>query len=131
VLDGRIAGPAGTGSSLRFPARALSTGVHDVQVLATDIFGQQMLSATSKVKIDGSPPRVRLLRRGHALVVRVSDRGAGLLAKSVHVSFGDGATAAKRRASRHSYGRAGTFVVRVVARDRAGNRVAFRRRVRV
>ncbi len=131
VLDGRIDGSPQSGVSFRFPARSLRTGVHDVQILATDIFGQQVLSPISNVKVDGARPRVGLSRRGQALLVRVSDRGSGLVARSVHVSFGDGAGAAGRRAAGHRYGRAGSYTVHVTASDRAGNHLAFRRRVHV
>jgi hypothetical protein len=131
VLDGRPVGTAQRGLSFKFPARGVSTGVHEVQVLATDIFGQQVLSAAGKVKVDGSRPTVRLLRRGHSLLVEVGDTGAGLVPGSVRVAFGDGATAARHRAAAHRYARAGAFRVYVTARDRAGNKVTVSRRVRI
>jgi len=130
VLDGRIAGAGQSGLSYRFPPRGLETGVHDVQVLATDIFGQQVLSARSKVKVDASKPTVRVTVRGGAIAVQVGDRGSGLAPKSVRISFGDGAFAAGHGRAAHRYARGGTFTLHVSARDRAGNRVSFRRRVR-
>jgi hypothetical protein len=131
VLDGRLAGAAQSGLSFGFPARSVTTGIHDVQVLATDLFGQQVLSAAANVKVDASPPRIRLSHRGRSLAVQISDQGSGLLARSVHVSFGDGAHATGHGHVAHRYGRAGTFTVYVTARDRAGNRAALRRRVHV
>lgn len=130
VLDGRIAGTPEQGLAFAFPSRGLSTGVHEVQVLATDIFGQQLLSSIGKVKVDGSRPSVRLSRRGPVLNVRVSDRGSGVSPGSIRISFGDGAHAARHARAAHRYGRAGSFTVYVTAADRAGNRVSFRRRVR-
>jgi len=129
VLDGRIAGPSEDGLSFAFPSHGLATGVHDVQVLATDAFGAQLLSAIGKVKVDGSKPKVSLIRRGPLLTVRLSDRGSGVSSGSVRISFGDGAHAARRARAAHRYGRAGSFTVFVTATDRAGNRVSFRRRV--
>ncbi len=131
VLDGRTAGSPMAGHAYTFPRRAISTGTHDVQVLARDIFGQEVLSARSEVKVDGTPPRVRISRRGHSLAVSLTDAGSGLLPGSVQVSFGDGAHAAKRRRAGHRYAHAGAFTVYVTARDRVGNRVTFKRRVHV
>jgi hypothetical protein len=131
VLDGRPVGAPVAGNSGTFPSRLLSTGTHDVQVLARDIFGQEILSARTGVKVDRTPPRVRVSRRGQSLAVSVSDSASGLLPGSVQVSFGDGAHAARRRHADHRYGHAGTFTVYVTARDRAGNRLSFRRRVHV
>lgn len=131
VLDGHLLGSGQSGLSYAFPRGSLSTGTHDVQVLATDIFGQQVLTPTGRVKVDGSPPKVSISRLGRKLLVHVSDLGSGLVAGSVHVSFGDGAGAARRRSAAHRYGHSGTFTVYVTARDRAGNRLALRRRVHV
>lgn len=129
VLDGRTVGPAQRALSSTIPPRLLSTGVHDVQVLATDIFGQQILSAVSKAKVDASRPTVRVSIRGRLLTVRVTDRGSGLQPGSVRVSFGDGSYAARRAGAAHRYGRTGSFNLFVTARDRAGNVVSFRRGV--
>ena len=131
VLDGRALGSAQTGLAYTFPASAVTTGTHDVQLIARDIFGQELLTANSRVKVDGSRPRVNVLRRGLSLVVKVRDAGSGLVPSSVRVSFGDGSHAAKKRSSGHRYSRAGTFTVYVTARDRAGNRVLFRHREHV
>jgi hypothetical protein len=131
VVDGRLLAGPQSGLSYKFPAHSLSTGTHDVQVLARDIFGQEVLTATGNVKVDGSPPAVRLSRRGPTLSVRVSDSASGLVPGSVHVSFGDGAATARHRAAAHRYGRSGSFTVTVTARDHAGNTVTVRRRVRI
>ena len=85
-----------SGLSYTFPATSVSTGTHDVQLIARDIFGQEMLTPDSQVKVDGTRPRVRISRRGQSLIVQVGDTGSGLIPGSVHVSFGDGAHAAKK-----------------------------------
>ncbi len=131
VLDGRPVGSPQTGLSYTFPRHSVSTGTHDVQLLARDIFGQEILTAESSVKVDGTPPRVRLTRQGRTLLVQVSDSGSGLVPSSVRVSFGDGASSSKRRNVAHRYARAGTVTLHVTARDRAGNRVSVRRKVRL
>jgi hypothetical protein len=131
VLDGRALGAVQTGLSYTFPATSVSTGTHDVQLIARDIFGQELLTPNSHVKVDGTRPRVRISRRGQSLIVQVGDTGSGLIPGSVHVSFGDGAHAAKKRNAGHRYAHAGTFTVYVTARDRAGNRVFVKRRVHV
>ncbi len=131
VLDGRLVGGPQLGLSYSFAHQAIPPGTHDVQVLATDIFGQQVLTPTDTVKVDGSPPAVSLARRGRSLVVRVRDSGSGLVPGSVHVSFGDGASASRRSVASHRYAHRGSFTLYVTARDRAGNTLNLKRRVRV
>jgi PKD domain len=131
VLDGTVLGPTQSRSEYTFGPRSLSTGTHDVQVLATDIFGQQALTATGQIKVDASPPVVRIARRGRTVVVRVSDSDSGLVPASVAVAFGDGATARRHGSASHRYKRSGAVTVYVTARDRAGNFVSVRRRVKL
>lgn len=127
-------------------------GRHRVQVFATDEAGQETGSRSGSLLVDRNPPRVRLRQRGRRLTVTVSDgprsAGSGLRSRSVKVSFGEGRKGAGSSAARsskgkrakkgmpavrvrHSFDGAGRFRVRVKARDRAGNRVSFERRVRV
>ena len=129
VSDGRLVGAPSSGLAYTFARGSLSSGIHEVQVLARDIFGQDSLTAKGTVKVDATPPIVRLTRRGHAIVVQVSDGGSGLVPGSVRVSFGDGVTVSRRRSAAHRYPHRGSFTVRVGARDRAGNKVSFMRRV--
>jgi hypothetical protein len=131
VLDGRLLSTPQSGLSFTFPHRLLSTGVHEVQVLARDIFGQEQLSAIEQVKIDGTPPAVRFSRRGHVLVVRVGDSGSGVLSRTVRISFGDGTGVSGHGSATHRYGRPGSYTVYVTASDAVGNTVTLRRRIRV
>ncbi|HEX5147231.1 MAG TPA: hypothetical protein VFV85_09420, partial [Conexibacter sp.] len=91
VVDGhRLPGQYGRA---RLPYRGgLDDGVHRVAVLATDAAGQQTLSATVTLKVDGTPPRVRVTLRGRRLTVRASDgrrgRVAGVAGGGTRVRFG-------------------------------------------
>ncbi len=131
VLDGVRLGPPTGGLAAAFPPRDVSTGTHEVQLLARDIFGQEELTAPAAVKVDGSAPRVRLSRHGRSLTIRITDRGSGLVTRSVHVSFGDGARASTRGVTAHTYASPGVYTLVVTARDRVGNTVHLRKRVRL
>jgi hypothetical protein len=131
VLDGRrLATPAGT-YQLRLSSRGLGSGSHQVQVLATDVFGQSTLSAPSTIRVDGVPPSVKVKRidGGHAVSVRVSDRYSGVDAKAIAVSFGDGHSARGRSSFHHSYSHAGIYTITVQVRDNLGNKALVRRLV--
>jgi PKD domain len=133
VLDGRrLVTPSGTYSQ-QIDSRGLSSGVHKVQVLATDIFGQATLTPAFPLRVDAGPPSVNVTRaqRGTAVVVRVSDRNSGVAAKYVSVSFGDGKRAAKRKSFRHRYAHGGIYQVVVNVRDNLGNKGTVRKLVSV
>ena len=71
------------GRELRDAARrrgARQRGRHRVQVLATDIFGQSMLTPASTLRVDGTPPTVKIARTagGHAVSVRIRDPNSGV-----------------------------------------------------
>ncbi len=127
-------------------------GKHRVQIFATDEAGQETGSRSGRLLVDRNGPRVKLRRRGRRLTVVVSDgpraEGSGLRKRSVRATFGDGRGAGASGATssargkkgsgkaatvriRHEFERAGRFPVRVTARDRAGNRVLVKRRVRI
>jgi PKD domain len=131
VLDGRaLPTPQGT-QSLRLSPIGLGGGVHDVQVLATDIFGQATLTAPTQITIAGPPTVAVTASRRLSVTVRVTDPGIGVRAARVHVSFGDGARAAGRTVLRHSYRRPGTYTIVVRAADRLGEAGVVRKRVHV
>ncbi len=114
---------------------ALEDGRHTIRVVAVDAAGQETVSQEGQVRVDRRKPRVRVRARGRDVTVRVGDgrraRSSRLRAAATRISFGDGASARRRPAARHVYARAGTYRVVVRARDRAGNRVVVRTRVRV
>jgi PKD domain len=131
VLDGRAQPtPAGT-SQLRLDPRGLGSGRHRVQLLATDADGQATLSPPATLEVDGVPPTVRIHVRGGTVSVRVSDPYAGVDARAVSVSFGDGALAGGRTSLRHRYARGGVYQVVVHVRDKLGNVGVVRRLVSV
>jgi hypothetical protein len=122
VVDGRrLATPAGV-KSMRLGSVGLASGTHRVQVLATDIVGQSVLTPPTPLKLDATPPSVSIVagRRGRVLHVRVSDRYSGVEKGAVSVSFGDGSRARGRERFSHTYARPGVYHVIVYVRDRLG-----------
>jgi PKD domain len=133
VLDGhRLATPAGA-SSLAIGPQDLGDGVHQVQLLATDIYGQSTLTPPSPLRIDGQPPVVTVTRTqgAHAVTVRVSDSASGIDASAIKVSFGDGDQAHGAKVFHHRYARAGVYTVVVSVRDNLGNQGVVRRPVSI
>jgi PKD domain len=114
---------------------AVSSGVHTVQIEATDSLGQVVDSEPATLKVDHTPPTVRIHARARAVTVSLRDGvradSSGVQVSSVRVSFGDGQTAAQRKTLRHSYRHAGTYVLSVSALDRAGNRRSIKRRLHI
>jgi PKD domain len=133
VLDGRpLVTPAGV-FQLRLDPHKLGSGIHRLQVLATDRDGQATLSASSKLEVDGQPPIVAIepADGGRAVSVHVSDAYSGVQARSVRVSFGDGFSAGRRTVLRHRYAHPGIYRIVVRVRDRVGNVGVVRRLVSV
>jgi PKD domain len=132
VLDGRrLSTPVGA-SSIHLNARGLGSGNHSVQVLATDRYGQSTLTPPTRVRIDASPPSVRIAStRGDIVRVHVSDADSGVAVGTVRVSFGDDTGARGKKALSHHYARPGIYEVVVQARDKLGNALSLRRLVKV
>lgn len=133
VLDGRLQATPPGAFSLHLDTRGLSSGTHKVQVLATDIFGQSTLTPASTIKIDGGPPSVRIVRadRGSGVAIRIGDANSGLATGTIRVSFGDGATAKKRKSVSHRYAHGGVYQVVVQVSDKLGNKTTVRKLVSV
>jgi hypothetical protein len=123
VLDGHVIASAGTALRATISPRLLGDGSHELQVLATDAWGEQTLSAPARLLISGRIPTVSLTRsRSHSqITIRVSDAQSGVDASAVSVSFGDGRSASGRTVFTHTYAHAGAYRVRVHVRDNAGN----------
>jgi PKD domain len=133
VLDGhKLPTPAGA-NSLTIDPHELGDGVHEIQVLASDVYGQSTLSALSPLKVDGQPPgvKVSVAMGGRGIAVRVGNAKSAVAVQSVRVSFGDGTTATGRKLIRHRYARAGVYTIVVHIRDKLGNRGIVRRFVSV
>jgi hypothetical protein len=123
VLDGHLLPTPAGASRAALPPHYLGDGVHQVRLLATDIYGQSTLTPPSQLRIDGRPPLVRVTRAqgGHGITVMVSDAQSGVYARAVRVSFGDGQQASGRAVFHHRYARAGVYRVVVTVRDKLGN----------
>ena len=133
VIDGRVRStPQGVLSASPDP-RGLASGRHQVQVLATDMFGQSTLTAPSELLIDGVPPTVSIShgRRARALIVSVHDCCSGVAGGAVRVSWGDGTRSGGHARVSHRYGRGGVYLVAVATRDRIGVSGTVRRWVSV
>jgi hypothetical protein len=124
-----------TGNAYTLTRSQVSSGVHTVQVQATDSLGQVVDSVPATLRVDRSAPRVRVRGRGSVVTVRVLDgaRGqvSGVRAGSVRVSFGDGGSGHGRLRFKHSYARAGSYTIVVSASDVAGNKATIHTRVRI
>jgi hypothetical protein len=123
VLDGREILSAGDALEATIDPQRLGTGVHEVQLLATDMFGEQTLSPPSKMLVDGQIPRVsvRRSRSGSSIVLRVSDAQSGVDVGGVRVDFGDGHQARGKAVFHHTYAHAGVYRVLVHVRNNVGN----------
>ncbi len=136
ALDGRAAGPALRATTWRPPRDELDDGTYDVRVVARDAAGQDRLSSTGRLRIDGTPPQLKVRRRaGRRIDVRVTDgpqgKVSGVDRETLTLSFGDGRRSEGQTRVGHRFAHAGRF--RVVARvaDRAGNRTTAVAIVRV
>jgi hypothetical protein len=132
-VDGRARLKGLTGLSAHLSTAGLGDGVHRVQVLATDVSGQQTMSAASELRIDANPPivRVRPIDRQTGVRLTVSDRASGVDARATRIAFGDGGVASRRAIATHRYSRAGIYTITARVRDRVGNRATVHVRVRV
>jgi hypothetical protein len=114
-----------TGSTL-VPATPLTTGKHSWQVESVDRAGQISRSRVRTLKIDATPPRLKVRvsgkrAAGRSLKISVTARdsgGSGL--DHVTVDYGDKSATSRTRTTRHRYKR-GKFTLKVAAVDKAGN----------
>ncbi|MGA9876995.1 MAG: PKD domain-containing protein [Solirubrobacteraceae bacterium] len=113
----------------------IASGVHTIQVQATDSLGQVVDSEPATLKVDHTPPRVRVSVRGASVTVRLTDEpkgeSSGVKKGSVKVNFGGGGAGHGRTTLRHVYPHAGSYTIVVSASDNAGNKTTVRKRVRV
>ncbi len=124
LVDGTEVGITGA-SQLTVPV-PLTDGRHNWNVQSIDRRGQVVASRTQPLRIDTTPPRVRVRvsgRRsaGQRLTISVAPAdtgGSGV--GTVTVDYGDRTGTSKLRRSVHRY-RRGTFSLRVRVADRAGN----------
>jgi PKD domain len=133
VLDGHeLPTPAGA-LAYTFKPEELGSGVHEVQLLATDQDGAQTLTPPTQMRIDAQPPTVKIARAegDRGVVIRVSDMLSGLDTHAVTVTFGDGKRAHGKKLFRHRYAHPGIYTIVVHVRDNLGNAGVVRRLVSV
>lgn len=121
----------------------IGNGRHRIQIFAADAAGQETGSLVGRLLVDRRGPRVKLRKRGRKVTVVVTDgrrRATSTLRRgSVRVAFGGRGKSRKRQRGgrvprvvvRRTYARPGRYRIRVRARDRAGNRTKWSKRVRV
>jgi PKD domain len=133
VIDGRPLATRPGAFAMRLSQRGLGDGVHRIQLLVTDIYGQSTLSSPQTLRVDGTPPAVAIKRTqgGYAVSVGIRDAYSGVDTRAVSVSFGDGHHAGGRKRLSHRYSRPGIYQVVVRVRDRLGNSGVVRRLVSV
>jgi hypothetical protein len=123
-VDGKIVGQ--TTSDTLVPATPLTTGKHTWMVEAVDRAGQTSRSRTRTLRIDSTPPTIKISvagkrSAGQALKVsvRATDRGGSGM-DHVTVNYGDKSALTQTVTTRHRYKR-GTYTLKVAAVDKAGN----------
>jgi hypothetical protein len=140
LVDGVVVGQSTT-TTLTLTQR-LKAGTHSWQARAIDIRGQMSRSRTRTLRVDAAKPLLAVGYKRHKRVVTLDVRGrddtrrgpfaAGL--DRVVVSWGDRTPVASGRfgvRGVHRYRRKGTYTLRIVARDRAGNRAVDERTLRI
>lgn len=133
VIDGRSVRSEIKPRRITPPPALLGSGILKVRVLATDRLGGEVLSSAVKLRVDGQPPHLgfRIVGHRHSLILRLTDAQSGLARGTVLVNFGDGRKGRSAGKFLHTYAHAGTYTVRVRARDRVGNLLAQKIRVTV
>ncbi|MCW2952721.1 MAG: hypothetical protein JWQ48_1891 [Conexibacter sp.] len=148
TIDGQ---DAGYGDDVHLQKRVrtpLAQGVHRWQVSAFDRRGQSFVAKLATVRVDSVAPTATatvsgVQRAGSALQLAVSSADAtppppagqqpvataGVGA--VLVDWGDGTRETIKRGARHAYAAAGSYRLRVVVTDRAGNRTVVRQALKI
>ncbi len=107
LVDDREVAENITSTETTLTGSEVSSGVHSIQVEATDSLGQVVDSEPSTLKVDRSPPRVSVRVRGGTVVVRVNDgpkgRGSGSTPARCMSAFGDGRSCAWARNAAASF----------------------------
>ena len=125
VLDGRVVRSRILRRRFTPSPALLGSGIRKVRVIATDGLGGEVISSAMKLRVDGQAPTVRLQvkRRRGQVVLRFKDAQSGLATGSIRANLGDGDRSRGHAVVHHQYAHAGTYTVRLRARDRVGNRL--------
>jgi len=115
------------GLSLTSRVRVLD-GVYPFRVVAVDRYGQATPSVTGRLLVDSVAPKLSVQPSGGrtagspvTLGLRVTDRAPSSGLRRVRIAWGDGTVTLARRRASHVYSHSGSYHVRVVASDNAGN----------
>jgi PKD domain len=121
VLDGHVILSTGEATQATIDRRRLGSGVHQVQVLSTDAYGGQTLTAAFPLKIDAGIPSVSVSHAGATVILHIKDPRSGVDASATSVEFGDGSRGSDRTSYRHRYAHPGVYRVSVHVRNNVGN----------
>jgi PKD domain len=128
-VDGRRQAAPSASLSLTLNLKAIGSGTHEVQILATDRLGQQTLGPQTRLLVDATSPSVSVTHAEHSsrVAIAIKDAVSGLATGTVRVSFGDGHTVNGKARLSHTYAHAGTYTIAIRARSRAGNERVVRK----
>jgi hypothetical protein len=119
------------------PELGLRDGTHRWYVLAIDRRGQATAGPPRPLRIDNTPPLLRasIGRRGRRVGIRIrrfADRGRNASGRSrIAVELGNGRRIVIGSSLRYTYPRGGTYTLRVIGYDRAGNSTTVSRTFRI
>jgi hypothetical protein len=121
------------------PVGALSEGLHNWRVTASDRRGQTVTTAVKPLKVDTVAPTASFSVKRTRRVVNVTAKAADVVPPSgkaagikyVRIDWGDGSGFAQARKASHRYGRTGGFTIKVSATDAAGNVTVAERRITI
>lgn len=137
IVDGKPIGETGVNNLIPQPGQ-IPDGNHTWQIQITDRRGQTVTSRTRRLRVDNTPPRLRvsLSKRGRVLTVKArgSDPKGALPSglSRILVDFGDKELVrVGRRGVSKRFSRGGTYRVRIKALDKAGNETRSTRRVSI
>jgi hypothetical protein len=148
AIDGQDAGYGDNVHQQKRVRTPLTQGTHRWQVSAFDRRGQSFVAKLGTIRVDSVAPTATVTvsgvkRDGSALRLAVSSADApppppvgqqpiatsGVAATLV--DWGDGTREKIKRGARHAYAAAGTYRLRVVVTDRAGNRTVVRQALKI
>ncbi|HEV2061271.1 MAG TPA: hypothetical protein VGR12_00350 [Solirubrobacteraceae bacterium] len=126
-----------TETELPFRRRLARDGTHRWYVIAVDRRGQATAGPPRLIRIENTPPvlSASIGRRGRTVGIRIrrfGDRGHNASGRSrVVVNFGNGRRTRIGSSIRYTYPRGGTYRLRVIGIDKAGNRTVVTRTFRI
>jgi len=136
LVDGRPIGESRTNELILQPGQ-VPDGVHRWVVEAIDRRGQAVSSRSRILRVDNTPPTLRIGLSRKKRVLTITAKGGdpdGALPtglRRILVDFGDGRLTPMKRKATKRYARTGTYTVRVKALDKAGNETVQQRRIRI